>query len=186
MEFSLDLQNGLLKPAIYKLSPNCDERPKGTLIDLLVIHGISLPPGQFLNEAVVSFFSNQLDFSADPFYEKIKDLKVSAHLFIRRTGEVIQCVPFHQRAWHAGVSYHAGREKCNDFSIGIELEGTDIIPYDDRQYRQLAKITKVLMETYPAITLEHIVGHSDIAPDRKTDPGPAFDWGYYKRLLLEG
>lgn len=164
-------------------SPNCDDRPAGTTIDLLVIHGISLPPGEFGGDAITALFTNQLDPKAHPYFQQIVDLKVSAHVLIRRDGEVIQYVPFKKRAWHAGESSFQGKSRCNDYSIGIELEGADTVPYEPAQYQQLVQLTRVLMRVYPGITQERIVGHSDIAPERKTDPGPAFDWKYFFDLL---
>lgn len=156
-------------------SPNYNQRPQGE-ISLLVVHNISLPPGQFSNNYVEQFFQNQLDSSAHPYFEEIAELQVSSHLYIKRTGDVVQFVPFDQRAWHAGRSSHGHRVECNDYSIGIELEGTDTLPYDDAQYQALNKVCEVLMATYPAITPSRITGHEFIAPQRKTDPGTAFDW----------
>ena len=164
-------------------SPNQNERPAGEQISLLVIHGISLPPDQFSGPGVQQLFCNQLNPSEHPFYEEIKDLRVSAHLFIRRGGGMIQFVPFERRAWHAGVSEFAGREGCNDFSIGIELEGSDERPYTQAQYRALIRVTRLLRQRYPAITPERVVGHCDIAPGRKTDPGPHFDWVNFRQAL---
>lgn len=164
-------------------SPHCDERPQGVEVSLLVIHNISLPPEVFTGDAVERFFTQQLDFTEHPFYQKIKDLKVSSHLFIRRTGEVVQFVPFNKRAWHAGVSEYRGRPRCNDFSIGIELEGSDHQPFEEVQYQVLAQVTKVLMTVYPSLSKQRMVGHSDIAPGRKTDPGPFFDWMYFYSLI---
>jgi len=156
-------------------SPNQDERPADVEVDLMVIHNISLPPGQFGGIWINLLFTNALPADAHPYFETIKGLRVSAHLLIRRNGEIIQYVPFHKRAWHAGTSRWNGRERCNDFSIGIELEGSDDIPYTDIQYAVLAESIRILMRAYPKIA-DHFVGHSDIAPGRKTDPGPAFDW----------
>lgn len=164
-------------------SSNCDDRPVGAVIDLLVIHGISLPPGKFGGDAIQALFTNQLDPTAHPYFQTIAHLKVSAHVLILRDGEVIQFVPFQKRAWHAGESSFQERKRCNDFSIGIELEGADTVPYEPIQYRRLAELTRVLMRFYPGITPQRIVGHSDIAPGRKTDPGPAFDWQYFFNLL---
>lgn len=178
----IDLKTGLLACAAYKPSLHCDERPDN-LIDMIVVHGISLPPGQFGTNDVENFFCAKLDMQSHPVYPSIAHLRVSAHLFIKRTGEVIQFVPFHQRAWHAGESSFAGKTRCNDFSIGIELEGTDEVPYETKQYQVLATVIRDLMQAYPAITQDRIVGHVDIAPGRKTDPGPAFDWGYLKGLI---
>jgi AmpD protein len=181
----IDLASGLLKDVDYHPSPNCDDRPLESSIDLLVIHNISLPPADFSSDAVVEFFCNRLDYEAHPYFATIKDLRVSAHLFIRRTGQTIQFVPFQRRAWHAGESCFGGKTRCNDYSIGIELEGIDILSYTSRQYRQLVTITKCLMQCYPGITPDRIVGHSDIAPARKTDPGPGFDWAHYRGLLIK-
>lgn len=163
-------------------SPNYNER-LSPRIDLLVIHNISLPPGQFGGSYISDFFCNQLDPDCHPYFEHIKDLEVSAHLLIRRDGTLIQYVPFDKRAWHAGTSCFQGEEGCNDFSIGIELEGTDDVPYAEAQYEKLAAVTRCLMNVYQGITPERIVGHSDIAPGRKTDPGDAFDWDCYLSLL---
>ncbi len=164
-------------------SPNWDERPPATRIDLLVIHGVSLPPGDFGGPWIDAFFQNRLDPRAHPYFGPIAGLKVSSHLLIRRDGKLIQYVDLTKRAWHAGVSCFQGRERCNDFSVGIELEGTDEIPYEPVQYQVLADTSLAIIERFPAITADHIVGHSDIAPGRKTDPGPAFDWELYRRLL---
>ena len=164
-------------------SSHCDERPDDEDISLLVIHNISLPPGEFGGRAVEDFFCGKLEVAAHPFFESISQLRVSSHLFIKRDGHIVQFVPFNRRAWHAGVSSFQGRSACNDFSIGIELEGTDDQAYTESQYLQLAAVTKSLMRRYPMITSERIVGHCDIAPDRKTDPGPSFDWSHYRHLL---
>jgi len=186
MQAKIDKERGMLNFAEFIPSPNYDERPSNSVINLLVIHNISLPPLQFEGQAVVEFFTNRLNYKAHPFYEQLTHLKVSAHLFIRRNGHCIQFVPFHYRAWHAGESSFKGQTKCNNFSIGIELEGADDIPYTNAQYEQLCIIASVLMKTYPEITIERIVGHQTIAPERKTDPGPSFDWGYfYNRLEKE-
>lgn len=167
-------------------SPNWDERPVGTRVDLLVIHGVSLPPGEFGGPWIDALFQNRLDPQAHPYFGPIAGLKVSSHLLIRRDGELIQYVDLTKRAWHAGVSSFQGRERCNDFSIGIELEGTDDLPYASSQYQVLAEVSRAILTRFPAITLDRIVGHSDIAPGRKTDPGPAFDWERYRRLLAAG
>ncbi|CAK0747980.1 N-acetyl-anhydromuramoyl-L-alanine amidase [Gammaproteobacteria bacterium] len=156
-------------------SPNQDDRPAGAEIDLVVIHNISLPPGEFGGTWIDLLFTNALPSEAHPYFETIKGLRVSTHLLIRRDGELVQYVPFHKRAWHAGVSQWNGRERCNDYSIGIELEGSDDIPYTDAQYAALAKSIPILVRAYPKI-VNHFVGHNDIAPGRKTDPGSAFDW----------
>lgn len=163
-------------------SPNHDLRPPGTAVDLLVIHNISLPPSQFGGDAIMRLFANTLDTTAHPFYAQLQGLKVSAHFLIRRDGEIIQFVACGKRAWHAGVSSWRGRERCNDFSIGIELEGDDFQPFADVQYSALARLTRSLCRRYP---ISAIAGHSDIAPQRKTDPGPCFDWQRYFRLLGE-
>lgn len=164
-------------------SPNCDERPDPADISLLVIHNISLPPGQFGGPQVEQLFTNRLNPAEHPYFEGIKDLRVSAHLFINRGGRVTQFVPLERRAWHAGKSNFEGRERCNDFSIGIELEGTDDRPFTRAQYRQLLRLTRALLRRYPALTTARILGHSDIAPGRKTDPGPHFDWARFRREL---
>lgn len=177
------IEDGLFQEIDCFPSPNCDDRPSNTDINLLVIHNISLPPADFTSNAVIEFFCNRLDHKAHPYFESIKELKVSAHLFIRRTGKIVQFVPFHRRAWHAGESSFEGQTRCNDFSIGIELEGTDNLAYTNDQYHQLVDVTRCLMQYFPGITPQRIVGHSDIAPARKTDPGPAFDWALYRRLL---
>ncbi|MCP5420264.1 MAG: 1,6-anhydro-N-acetylmuramyl-L-alanine amidase AmpD [Gammaproteobacteria bacterium] len=179
----IDKATGHLLEARQTPSPNCDERPPGTAIDLLVVHGISLPPGQFGGPWIDALFTNTLDPSAHAYFQEIAGLRVSAHALIRRTGEVVQYAPFPLRAWHAGFSRFQGRERCNDFSIGIELEGTDTRPYTDIQYETLAALAAALQAVYPAITPERIVGHADIAPGRKTDPGPAFDWNRLWSLL---
>ena len=177
------LEEGWLQQARRVPSPNCETRPVGATPDLLVIHNISLPPGCYGGDAIERFFTNCLDCDEHPFYREISGLEVSAHLLIRRHGEMIQFVNFCERAWHAGQSAFDGRDNCNDFSIGIELEGTDEDPYTDQQYRVLAGVTATLQAHYPAIESDRIVGHCDIAPGRKTDPGPAFDWGRFRGIL---
>ncbi len=164
---------GHLNAARWGASPNFDARPAGSLIDMLVIHNISLPPQQYGGEGIVQLFCNQLDPAAHPYYAQIYQLKVSSHFLIRRDGELIQFVSCQERAWHAGVSQWQGRERCNDFSIGIELEGSDFDTFNDSQYQQLQQLVNALQSHYP---IQHVVGHSDIAPGRKTDPGPYFDW----------
>ena len=164
-------------------SPHCDERPLGMEIELLVIHGISLPPGKFGGPFIDQLFTHTLDKNAHPDFVDIAHLCVSSHLLIRRDGEIIQYVSLQQRAWHAGVSSFAGRTHCNDFSIGIELEGCDDVPYTEKQYQQLALLIRILQQAWPILTKEQIVGHSDIAPGRKTDPGQAFDWGHLHFLI---
>ncbi len=171
-----------LPNATQLASPHCDAR-EGDDISLLVIHNISLPAGEFGKPYIHDLFLGQLDPNAHPSFASLASLRVSAHLFIDRQGHVTQFVPFHQRAWHAGASSFEGREGCNDFSIGIELEGTDTEPFTDAQYTALAEATRVIMSAFPAITRDRIVGHSDIAPSRKTDPGPFFDWKRFFGLI---
>lgn len=182
----LDPATGLVKNISFIASPNCADRPPNTVIDLIVVHGISLPPGQFGGKAIEALFTNQLDPNGDPYFQSIAELRVSAHFLIRRDGTLIQFVPVTKKAWHAGESFFAGRTHCNDFSIGIELEGTDTIPYEQIQYQQLASLIMGLQHHFPTITNDRIVGHSDIAPGRKTDPGPSFDWTYFRKLVTRG
>ena len=183
-EFSIN--EGWLSPARRVVSPNCDERPGSCPADLLVIHGISLPPGEFGGPWIDALFTNVLDVDAHPYFREIEDLRVSSHLLIRRDGEVVQYVPFDRRAWHAGKSCFDGRERCNDFSIGIELEGSDDRPYEPVQYEVLADVCRVLFGAYSSLSPQRIVGHCDIAPDRKTDPGPYFEWPRLRALLAAG
>lgn len=166
---------GLLDECKQCSSPNKDARPENTAIDLIVVHSISLPPGKYGSEAIEHFFQNQLDKNQHPYFEEIHALKVSSHVLIKRTGEIVQFVPFHERAWHAGQSNYQGRDRCNDFSIGIELEGTDSDDFEDIQYLQLALLVSALQQAYPALT-GNITGHSDISPGRKKDPGTGFNW----------
>lgn len=180
---NINLEAGLLDLVNYKSSSHHDDRPAGENIDMIVIHNISLPPKQFGTGAVERFFCDTLDFSEHPYYATIAHLKVSSHLFIDRQGQITQFVPFHKRAWHAGESSFQGRERCNDFSIGIELEGADDIPFEAAQYQALAEVIRLLMAAYPRITQDRIVGHSDIAPQRKTDPGAMFDWNSLWKLV---
>jgi AmpD protein len=177
------IHEGWLEGVRHVQSPNHDERPNPEDISLIVVHGISLPPGEFGGDGVERLFTNKLPEGAHPYYDTIRHLRVAAHAFIRRGGEVIQFVPFHRRAWHAGVSEYQGRAMCNDFSVGIELEGTDNLPYTDDQYRQLASLIRALCAHYPSLSTKRIAGHSDIAPGRKTDPGPCFEWTRLRRLL---
>ena len=156
------------------MSPNCDARPEGETISLIVIHNISLPPGVFGGPGVEQLFTNRLDPAEHPYYEGIRALRVSAHFFIRRDGELVQFVPCGLRAWHAGPSNWRGRERCNDYSVGIELEGADDTSFTDGQYEALNELIAVLCAAYP---IQGITGHADIAPGRKTDPGACFDWG---------
>lgn len=181
VKFSID--NGWLRPAAHRPSPNFDSRPDACTVDLLVIHNISLPPGEFGTGRVQEFFCNSLDCSQHPYFQTLVDLRVSAHLLIERCGAVTQFVSFDDRAWHAGQSVYEGRSRCNDFSIGIELEGCDDKAYTPEQYNALANVTRTLINAYPGITPNRITGHSDIAPGRKTDPGPAFDWDSYLNAL---
>ena len=161
-------------------SPNVDDRPADLPIELIVIHNISLPPGEFYGDGVEMFFSNRLDPHSHPYFAQIHNVRVSAHFFVRRNGEILQFVSCLKRAWHAGVSSWRGRERCNDFSIGIELEGSDAVPFSEAQYVVLMRLIKILLARYP---IGAIVGHSDIAPGRKTDPGPYFNWPRLRRQL---
>ena len=172
----IDPDEGWLGEARRVPSPNCDARPAGADITLMVVHGISLPPGEYGGSWIDDLFCNRLDPDAHPYFREISGLQVSSHLLIRRDGELVQYVPFSKRAWHAGDSCFDGRQACNDFSVGIELEGQDTEAYTDRQYEQLAAVMQALVATYPGLSLQRVAGHSDIAPGRKTDPGPAFDW----------
>ena len=164
-------------------SPNFSDRLEEVEPTLLVIHNISLPPGEFGGSYIADFFQNKLDTSKHPFFEEIADLQVSSHLFVDREGQLVQFVDLNKKAWHAGISEFEGQKECNDFSIGIELEGTDTEPYSDKQYLSLISLTNCLMERYSGISTERIVGHCDIAPSRKTDPGVSFDWSRYKNSL---
>jgi len=174
--FIVNFESGMIEPARQCLSPNHDERPAGVTPQLLVIHGISLPPGEFGGPEVEQLFTNSLDWDAHPYFDEIRGLKVSAHLLIRRDGELLQFVPFTHRAWHAGESVFRGRACCNDFSLGIELEGEDDTPYSEEQYAVLIGVSNALLACYPGLTARKIAAHSDISVGRKTDPGPAFDW----------
>ena len=174
--FSVNADVGLIEPARQCLSPNHDERPDNEEPGLLVVHGISLPPGEFGGAEIEQLFTNTLDWDAHPYFSEIRGLEVSSHLLIRRDGELIQFVPFTHRAWHAGESFFRGRHCCNDFSLGIELEGEDETPYTDEQYAVLIGVTNALLAAYPGLTARKIAAHSDISAGRKTDPGPAFDW----------
>jgi AmpD protein len=183
MDFLVNKASGLISPAEYILSPNCDLRPENINLDLIVIHSISLPPAIYGGNYIKDLFTNQLDCTKDPYFLEIKDLQVSAHLLISRQGQVTQFVPFNLRAWHAGKSEHKGREACNDFSIGIELEGTDEDIFEDIQYKQLVKAINALRSAYLSLVDADIMGHCDIAPGRKKDPGAGFDWKYFLSLL---
>jgi len=173
-------RSGIVSGIRQVVSPNRDARPQGTAVSLLVVHAISLPPGKFGGDAVERLFTNRLDASAHPYFAQIESLRVSAHFFVRRDGEVVQYVPVGERAWHAGLSAWRGRERCNDFSVGVELEGTDSVAFEDAQYLRLAELARVLRAALP---LEATVAHSDVAPSRKSDPGPLFDWPRFFRLL---
>jgi len=171
---------GIVRAAAQVPSPNCDDRPEGTAVILLVVHGISLPPGEFGGPGIVELFTNRLDPDARPYYAQVANLKVSSHFLIRRDGALTQFVPCAKRAWHAGTSSWRGRADCNDFSVGVELEGTDDVPYEAAQYTMLARLARALRRRYP---IAEVAGHSDVAPGRKTDPGPAFDWPRFRRLI---
>lgn len=179
----VDKQSGLISEIQYHPSPNQDERPDVDNIAGIVLHNISLPPGEFGGGWIDDLFLNKLDPKAHPYFETIAELRVSTHLLIRRSGEIIQYVPFQKRAWHAGVSSWDGHERCNDFTIGIEIEGSDDKTFEKRQYQQLADVIQALCDTYPKLTRDKIKGHQEIAPERKTDPGPHFDWQHLAHLL---
>ena len=174
--FAVSPGAGLIRPASQCPSPNQDDRPPGAVPSLVILHGISLPPGEFGGPHIEALFTNQLDWDAHPYFSEIEGLQVSSHLLVRRDGELIQFVPFERRAWHAGTSSFRGQDCCNDYSIGIEMEGTDDIPYTDEQYETLADVLTAIMESYPAISPRHLAGHCDVSPGRKSDPGPVFDW----------
>ena len=175
-DYSVNPDTGLIEPARQCLSPNRDARPANGLPDTVILHGISLPPGEYGGSEIEALFRNELDWDAHPYFGEIRGMKVSTHLLIRRDGEIVQFVPLTERAWHAGESRFRGRERCNDFSIGIELEGEDQKPYDERQYAALPRVLKAVAAVYPDIIAREIAGHCDVAPGRKSDPGPAFDW----------
>lgn len=177
------LNEGWLDPVRRVQSPNCDPRPGDGEVDLVVVHGISLPPREYGGRWIDALFTNALDPDAHPYFREIHRMRVSAHVLVGRDGEVVQYVPFHLRAWHAGESSFQGRNACNDFSIGIELEGCDDEPYEPVQYQRLATVLGVLMDHHPRITRERIVGHCDVAPGRKSDPGPLFEWDRLYTLL---
>jgi len=174
--------DGLDAGAEFIASPNCDERPEGVAVTLLVVHSISLPPGQFGGDAIERLFTNRLDPAAHPSFEELRDLRVSAHFLVRRNGALQQFVPVHLRAWHAGASEWRGRARCNDFSVGVELEGTDETAFNDRQYNRLVRLTSDLLQALP---IRDIAAHSDIAPQRKSDPGSGFDWARFLRRLAQ-
>ena len=188
--FEIDHHQGLVESARNCASPNQDARPDGVDVDLIVLHGISLPPGEFGGAEIEQLFTNTLDWDGHAYFDEIRGVQVSAHLLIRRDGELVQFVPFGARAWHAGESCFQGRAQCNDHSIGIELEGEDDLAYDDRQYDTLIPLLASMLRTYPGLCARRIAAHSDISPGRKTDPGPAFDWlrlydGLSRKLSLE-
>ncbi|MBF7688810.1 1,6-anhydro-N-acetylmuramyl-L-alanine amidase AmpD [Acinetobacter rathckeae] len=178
------VEAGVLGGARQVQSPNFNPRPFDAEIQLIVIHNISLPPAQFGGGYIEDFFQNRLDHTKHPYFKQIEGLEVSAHLVILRTGEVIQCVNFNDRAWHAGRSSYLGLNECNDYSIGIELEGCDDLPFEAVQYTVLAQVVASLQHTYPKVQ-QHLAGHSDIAPVRKTDPGPYFNWAYFRDLVAK-
>ncbi len=180
----IDRATGLAAQVRQVLSPHFDARPRNVSAELIIVHGISLPPGKFGSACIEELFTGNLDPQAHVFFRDLAQQRVSAHALIRRDGQIVQFVPFDKRAWHAGASQYQGRDACNDFSIGIELEGTDELPYEDAQYASLGRLLRALLATYPALSRERIVGHSDVAPGRKTDPGPSFEWARLHALLL--
>jgi AmpD protein len=182
-EFSIDAASGLLRGARQVLSPHYDERPPGMTLDLIVVHGISLPPGEYGGPWIERLFTGDLDGSAHPYFATIATLRVSSHLLVRRDGTPVQFVPFGMRAWHAGPSSWQGRSACNDFSVGIEMEGTDETRYETVQYETLSRLIAALCAAYPTLARERVVGHSDIAPGRKSDPGARFEWKLLRELL---
>lgn len=181
----VDSATGLLVGVRQVLSPHCDARPRQMRPELIVVHGISLPPNEFGGPWIDRLFTGTLPWDAHPYFKQIEGLRASAHLLIRRDGQITQYVPFGERAWHAGLSQYGTRSGCNDFSIGVELEGADDTPYTDAQYEQLTDVLVALIEAYPSLSSEHLTGHSDIAPGRKTDPGPAFEWARLRALLKD-
>jgi N-acetyl-anhydromuramoyl-L-alanine amidase len=183
MSLRVHVATGLLQGVRQVLSPHCDARPAGVEPDLIVMHGIGLPPGQFGGPWIDKLFTGGLPRDGHPYFAEIFGMRVSAHLLVRRDGEVVQFVPFHLRAWHAGVSEYEGRSACNDFSIGIEMEGADEVPYEAAQYAAAGAAINALLAAYPKLAATRVVGHSDVAPGRKTDPGPAFDWGVLRSSI---
>lgn len=177
------LRDGWWAAAERRPSPNCDLRPPGCGVELVVIHGISLPPGEYGGPWIDALFRNTLDCNAHPWFARLEGLRVSSHLLIRRDGRAVQYVPFQLRAWHAGASAYQGRRACNDFSVGVELEGRDAEPYASVQYETLYRLLRDLLRAFPDITPARVVGHADVAPGRKTDPGQAFDWAGVRRCL---
>ena len=182
----MSIKSHWLSSARRVVSPNCDDRPDPTDISLIVVHCISLPPGEFTSQPVEDFFCNGLSIPAHPYFREIADLKVSSHVYIARDGAMLQFVPFHRRAWHAGRSDFGGRSACNDFSVGIELAGDEVTPYTSDQYRALIRLILTLQAAYPATAQHPVVGHSDIAPGRKTDPGLAFEWQKLREFGITG
>jgi N-acetyl-anhydromuramoyl-L-alanine amidase len=180
----VDVATGLLLGARQVLTEHFDERPGGAGLDLIVIHNISLPPGQFGGPWIDRLFTGHLPREVHPFFATIPPGRVSTHVLIRRDGELVQYVPFTNRAWHAGRSSYRGRAECNDYSVGVELEGTDALPFEEIQYERLTAVVRALLAAYPSLSREHIAGHSDVAPGRKTDPGAAFDWARLRAALL--
>ena len=183
MNLQVDLATGLMRGAKQIASPNYDARPAGVEADLIVIHGISLPPGEFGGPWIERLFTNSLPAEIHPYFAEVAPLRVSSHLVVQRDGALTQYVSFADRAWHAGQSNYQGRAACNDFSVGVELEGADTLPYEATQYEALAAVVAALCAAYPRLSADRLVGHSDIAPGRKTDPGPAFDWPRARRLI---
>ena len=179
----VDLSSGWMRGVRHVASPNHDSRPAGVVADLIVIHGISLPPGEFGGPWIDRLFTNTLPPEAHPYFAEVGGLRVSSHLVLTREGAVTQYVKFTERAWHAGKSVYLGRESCNDFSVGVELEGTDTLPYESTQYAALARVVAALCTAYPQLSPDRLAGHCDIAPGRKTDPGPAFDWPLARGLI---
>lgn len=183
IQLQIDLDSGLMRGARQVPSPNFDARPAGSPLDLIVVHGISLPPGEFGGPWIDRLFTNSLPSDQHPYFAEISGLRVSSHLVVARDGALTQYVSFNDRAWHAGRSSYQGRIECNDYSVGVELEGTDSVPYEPVQYDVLASIVAALCEAYPSLTPGRVTGHSDVAPGRKTDPGPAFDWTLAERCI---
>jgi len=183
VDLQVDLESGLMRGVRQIASPNYDSRPPGVEADLIVVHGISLPPGEFGGPWIDRLFTNSLPAEEHPYFAEIGSLRVSSHVVVARDGAVTQYVPFTERAWHAGKSLYCGREACNDFSVGVELEGSDTLPYEPAQYCALAEVVAALCAAYPRLSPDRLVGHSDIAPGRKTDPGPAFDWPHARSLI---
>jgi N-acetyl-anhydromuramoyl-L-alanine amidase len=183
MNLRIDVESGLLQGARQIASPNRDLRPPGVEADLIVVHGISLPPGEYGGAWIDRLFTNTLPAEVHPYFAEVCSLRVSSHVVVGRDGTVTQYVKFTERAWHAGKSVYQGRHACNDFSVGIELEGTDTTPYEAAQYSALAEVVVALCAAYSSLSPQRLVGHSDISPGRKTDPGPAFDWPRARRLI---